>query len=72
MLGQPGRLQVSAEAMDFIQAGGMPLHLYDDEMKSILLEVAKFIRQIEAVTTEKNSEGTGKKPAVDAGNAPGF
>lgn len=26
----------------------MPAHLYDDEMKAILLEAAKVIRQIEA------------------------
>ncbi len=65
MLGQPGHLQDSAEAMDLIQAGGMPLHLYDDEMKAILLEAAKVIRQIEAAMTEENSAGTGKMPAAD-------
>lgn len=65
MLGRPGRLQDSAEAMDLIQAGGMPLHLYDDEMKAILLEAVKVIRQIEAAMTEENAEGTGKKPAAD-------
>jgi hypothetical protein len=29
--------------MDLIQAGGMPVHLYDDEMKAILLEAARVI-----------------------------
>jgi len=65
MLGQPGRLQESAEAMDLIQAGGMPLHLYDDEMKAILLDAAKVIRQIETAMTEKDSAGTGKASAAD-------
>ncbi|WP_156387069.1 MULTISPECIES: hypothetical protein [unclassified Rhizobium] len=38
----------SAEAMDIILAGGMPVHLYDDEMRAILMGAAKAIRQIEA------------------------
>lgn len=48
LLGEPARLQESAEAMDLILAGGMPVHLYDDEMRAILMEAAKAIRQIEA------------------------
>ena len=29
LVGEPARLQESAEAMDLIQAGGIPLHLYE-------------------------------------------
>lgn len=54
LVGEPTRLQESAEAMDLIQAGGIPLHLYDDEMKAILLEAVKVIRQIERATGEKH------------------
>lgn len=53
VLGEPARLEESAEAMDLIQAGGMPVHLYDDEMKPILLEAAKVIREIEAAIAAK-------------------
>jgi predicted transcriptional regulator len=54
--GEPERLQESAEAMDLILAGGMPVHLYDDEMRAILLEAAKAIRQIEAAIKAKRVE----------------
>ena len=53
LVGEPARLQESAEAMDLIQAGGIPLHLYDDEMKAILLEAVKVIRQIEKAMSVK-------------------
>ncbi|MEW9612716.1 hypothetical protein AB3G45_02430 [Shinella sp. S4-D37] len=66
LLGEPGRLQESAEAMDLIQAGGMPVHLYDDEMKAILLEAAKAIRQIEAALKAKKAEGRRAIPATDS------
>ncbi len=59
MLGEPARLQESAEAMDLIQAGGMPVHLYDDEMKAILLEAVKVIQQIEAAMKAKHARGSG-------------
>lgn len=54
LVGEPTRLQESAEAMDLIRAGDMPVHLYDDEMKAILLEAAKMIRQIEAAMRTKS------------------
>ena len=66
MLGEPGRLQESAEAMDLIQAGGMPLHLKEDEMKAILLEAAKVIKQIEAALKSKKAEGRRAIPATDS------
>lgn len=66
MLGEPGRLQEFAEAMDFIQAGGMPVHLYDDEMRAILLEAAKVIKQIDAALEAKKAEGRGAMPTTDA------
>lgn len=66
LLGEPGRLQESAEAMDLIQAGGMPVHLYDDEMKAILLEAAKAIRQIEAALKAKTAEERGAMPTTDS------
>jgi hypothetical protein len=61
MLGAPAQLRESAEAMDLILAGGMPVHLYDDEMRAILLEAAKVISQIEAAMKAKSAEG----PAAD-------
>lgn len=60
LVGEPARLQESAEAMDLIQAGGIPLHLYDDEMKAILLEAVKVIRQIEKVMSVKEAEASPK------------
>ena len=57
MLGAPAQLRESAEAMDLILAGGMPVHLYDDEMRAILLEAARVIRQIEAAIKAKSAEG---------------
>lgn len=54
MLGQPDRLKESAETMDIIRAGGMPVHLYDDEMRAILQEAVTVIRQIEAAMEAKN------------------
>jgi len=41
--------------MDVIRAGGMPVHLYDDEMRAILQEAVKVIRQIEAAMEAKNN-----------------
>ena len=64
-LGQPTRLQESAEAMDLIQAGGMPVHLYDDERKAILLAAAKVIRRIEAAMEAKRAEALRAAPAKD-------
>lgn len=60
LVGEPARLQESAEAMDLIQAGGIPLHLYDDEMKAILLEAVKVIRQIEKAMSVKEAEASSK------------
>ncbi|GMB79604.1 hypothetical protein NN6n1_03860 [Shinella zoogloeoides] len=54
-LGQSGYLQESAEAVDLIQAGRVPLHLYDDEMQAILLEAVKVIRQIEAALEARDA-----------------
>lgn len=62
LVGEPARLQESAEAMDLVQAGGIPLHLYDDEMKAILLETAKVIRQIESAMREKRTEVSEAEP----------
>ena len=56
LLGKPVWLNESAEAMDLIQAGGMPLHLFDDEMKAILLEAAKVITQIQSAMNARNAE----------------
>ncbi|MCR6502874.1 hypothetical protein MUO32_28005 [Shinella sp. CPCC 101442] len=53
VLGEPASLEGSAEAMDLTQAGGMPVHLYDDEMKAIPLEAAKVIWEIETAITAK-------------------
>ncbi|KSV67192.1 hypothetical protein N185_30710 [Sinorhizobium sp. GW3] len=55
LLGQPNRLSDSAETMDIIRAGGMPVYLYDDEMRAILQEAVKVIRQIEAAMEAKNT-----------------
>ena len=44
----------------------MPVHLYDDEMKAILLEAAKAIRQIEAAMKAKKAEGRGAMPTTDS------
>ncbi len=60
LVGEPARLQESAEAMDLIQAGGIPLHLYDDEMKAILLEAIKAILQIEKAMCVKEAEASSK------------
>ena len=65
LLGEPERLQDSAEAMNLIQAGGMPVHLYDDEMKAILLEAARVIRQIEAAMKAKQVDRQAWKPPSD-------
>ncbi|WPE23893.1 hypothetical protein [Shinella zoogloeoides] len=54
-LGQSDYLQESAEAVDLIQAGRVPLHLYDDEMQAILLEAVKVIRQIEAALEARDA-----------------
>ena len=59
LLGQPDRIVESAETMDVIRAGGMPVHLYDDEMKAILLEAVKVIQQIEAAMKAKHARGSG-------------
>ncbi|MGD9479707.1 hypothetical protein [Shinella sp. G-2] len=56
LVGEPAKLQESAEAMDLIQAGRIPLHLYDDEMKAILLEAVKVIRQIDKAMSVKEAE----------------
>lgn len=56
LLGEPTWLRESAEAMDIVQAGGMPVHLKDDEMKAILLEAVKVIRQIDAATKTRRPE----------------
>lgn len=50
LLGEPAHLEESAEAMNLIQAGCLPLQLYDDEMKALMLEAVKVIRQMEAAT----------------------
>lgn len=55
LLGQPDRIVESAETMDVIRAGGMPVHLYDDEMRAILQEAVKVIKQIEAAMEAKNA-----------------
>ncbi|MGF6257534.1 hypothetical protein [Ensifer sp. LBL] len=55
LLGQPNRIVESAETMDVIRAGGMPVHLYDDEMRAILQEAVKVIKQIEAAMEAKNA-----------------
>jgi hypothetical protein len=54
-LGRSDHLQESAEAVDLIQAGRVPLHLYDDEMQAILLEAVKVIRQIEAALEARDA-----------------
>ncbi|MGJ7042197.1 hypothetical protein J2Y63_005479 [Shinella sp. BE166] len=56
LLGEPTWLRESAEAMDIVHAGGMPVHLQDDEMKAILLEAVKVIRQIDASTKTRRPE----------------
>jgi len=55
LLGQPDRIVESAETMDVIRAGGMPVHLYDDEMRAILQEAVKVIKQIEAAMEAKST-----------------
>lgn len=55
LIDEPTRLKESAEGMDLIQAGGIPLHLYDDEMKAILLEAVKLIRRIERAMHAKGA-----------------
>ncbi|WDZ80602.1 hypothetical protein PWG15_22775 (plasmid) [Ensifer adhaerens] len=55
MLGQPDRLKESAETMDIIRAGGVPVHLYDDEMRAILQEAVTVIREIETAMEAKNN-----------------
>jgi len=54
-LGQADHLTESAEAFDLIQAGRVPLYLYDDEMRAILLEAVKVIRQIEAALEARDA-----------------
>ncbi|MCV9999412.1 hypothetical protein OE766_14275 [Pararhizobium sp. YC-54] len=58
--------------MDLVQAGSMPVYLYIDDMKAILLEAAKVIRQIETAMAAKNSEGREKRQRRSAGDAPGL
>ncbi|MBZ7927535.1 hypothetical protein LAC81_36985 (plasmid) [Ensifer adhaerens] len=58
VLGQPERQIASLETMDVIRAGGVPVHLYDDEMRAILEEAIKVIQQIEAaMQAKKNATG---------------
>lgn len=52
-LGQPHGLQDFAEAIDVIQAGRAPLHLYDDEFQAILLQAVNVIRKIEVAMEAK-------------------
>jgi hypothetical protein len=68
MLGQPDRLTESAETMDVIRAGGIPVHLYDDEMRAILHEAVKVIRQIEAAMEAKNNPTASSAETTDQGS----
>lgn len=60
LVGEPARIRESSEALDIIQAGGIPLHLHDDEMKAILLEGVMVIRQIEKEMSVKEAEASQK------------
>lgn len=62
LVGEPTRLHESAEAIHLTRAGDMPVHLYDDEMKAILLEAAKVIRQIEAAMRTKSGAVSDASP----------
>lgn len=53
-LGQPQGPRDWAEAIDVIQAGRAPLHLYDDEFQAILLQAVSVIRKIETAMKAKN------------------
>ena len=46
---RPERLAETAEAIDVAQAGETPLPLHDDELRAILLEAVKTIREIKAL-----------------------
>ena len=48
VLAEPAGLRETAEAIDLVNAGKLPMHLHDDEMKALLLEAAKMLREIQA------------------------
>jgi hypothetical protein len=65
VLGESARLRETAAAMDLVNAGELPMHLHDDEMKALLLEAAKVIREIQAAIeaqgNEHSSPGSGSE-----------